>query len=405
MDAVKNYILYLICVSLLFFFLLFSVKMFEKKNNIINSRIYALVNQYENVVKKDSKNNVSINYPKFSYKVLDEKIEEFIKNNSDENVTIQYSVDINRDIISMFYVINKDGKENYENINYSINDSKFISNNDIFDFNVLGNEVLNKVKTKYSTYIYERVVEDNFKSASLKIVQNGIYIYFNSNLFENILHKVYVFFPSTEDVTVSDLKYDKVIAFTFDDGPSQYTNSLVDALIANDSKATFFELGNRMKYNQDVVREIYNKGMEIASHTYAHKNLNRLNESEIDSEINSTNIIFNEITGGNIGYLRPPYGNANEKVKSRANMPIITWSVDTEDWLSRDSEAIYNHILEHVEDGDIILMHDIYPETVEAVKKVLPVLIERGYKVTTVSELAKEKGRTLENGHIYRSFK
>lgn len=405
MDGVKNYILYLICVSLLFFFLLFSVKMFERKNNIINSKIYALVNQYENVVKKDRKGNININYPKFGYKVLDEKIEEFIEENIRDNTSIEYFVDINRDVISMFYIINIDGKIDYKNINYSIKDSKFISNNDIFDFNVLGNEVLDKVKVKYSTYVYERVVSDNFKSASIKIVDDGIYIYFNSSLFENLLHKVYVFFPSTEEVKVSSLEYDKVIAFTFDDGPSQYTTSLVDALIANDSKATFFELGNRMKYNQDIVREIYNKGMEVASHTYAHKNLNKLSESEIDSEVNSTNIIFNEITGGNIGYLRPPYGNANEKVRSRVNMPIITWSVDTEDWLSRDSETIYNHILEHVKDGDIVLMHDIYPETIEAVKKVLPVLIERGYKVTTVSELAKEKGVTLENGHIYRSFK
>ena len=401
----KNYILYLICVSLLFFFLLFSVKMFERKNNIINSKVYALVNNYENVEKRDKKGNVNVSYPKFNYKVLDEEIIEFINQYSKENVSIQYSISVNRNIISIFFVINSEGKERYENINYSIKDSKFINKNDVFDFNILGNEVLEKVKVKYSNYIYERVVVDNFKSAFLKVVDDGIFIYFDNSLFENILHKVYVFFPNTEEDAVLTTNYDKVIAFTFDDGPSQYTASLVDALIANDSKATFFELGNRMKYNQDIVREIYNRGMEVASHTYAHKNLNKLSESEVDDEINSTNIIFNEITGGNIGYLRPPYGNANDKVKSRVNMPIITWSVDTEDWLSRNSEAIYNHILEHVNDGDIVLMHDIYPETVEAVKMVLPVLKERGYKVTTVSELAREKGKTLENGHIYRSMK
>lgn len=402
---VKNYILYLICVSLLFFFLLFSVKMFERKNNIINSKVYALVNNYENVEKRDRKGNVNVNYPKFNYKVLDEKIIDFVNQYSAENVSIQYSISVNRDMISIFFVINDEGKEEYENINYSIKDSKFINKNDVFDFNILGNEVLEKVKVKYSNYIYERVVADNFKSAFLKVVDDGIFIYFDNSLFENILHKVYVFFPNIEEDAALTTNYDKVIAFTFDDGPSQYTASLVDALIANDSKATFFELGNRMKYNQDIVREIYNRGMEVASHTYAHKNLNKLSESEVDDEINSTNIIFNEITGGNISYLRPPYGNANDKVKSRVNMPIITWSVDTEDWLSRNSEAIYNHILDYVNDGDIVLMHDIYPETVEAVKMILPVLKERGYKVTTVSELAREKGKNLENGHIYRSMK
>ena len=199
-------------------------------------------------------------------------------------------------------------------------------------------------------------------------------------------------------------KQGKVIYLTFDDGPSGYSTQVADALIANDSKATFFELGNRMKYNQEIVKELYDKGMEVASHTYAHKNLNKLSVEEIDEEINSTNIIFNEITGDNIKYVRPPYGNANELVRSRMSTPIINWNVDTEDWLSRDSEKIYNHILENAEDGDIILMHDIYPETLEAVKKVLPVLRERGFKITTISGLAEEKGRTLEVGHIYRSI-
>ena len=115
----KNYILYLICVSLLFFFLLFSVKMFERKNNIINSKVYALVNNYENVEKRDKKGNVNVSYPKFNYKVLDEKIIEFINQYSKENVSIQYSISVNRNIISIFFVINSEGKERYENINYT----------------------------------------------------------------------------------------------------------------------------------------------------------------------------------------------------------------------------------------------------------------------------------------------
>ena len=97
--------------------------------------------------------------------------------------------------------------------------------------------------------------------------------------------------------------------------------------------------------------------------------------------------------------------DANDLVKTRINTPLIAWNIDTNDWLYRDSEYVYNHIIDNVQSGDIILMHDIYPETVEAVKKALPHLNALGYKVTTVSELARIQNRILENGVVYRSLK
>ena len=406
MSEVKNYLMYFVCVSLLFLFLFFSVRIFEKKNNIFDMKIHAMVNTYDNKNVKDESKSLDISYPLFQYELLDEKIDKFISQyRNKENILISYDLFVSRDLVNIFFTINDNGKIFYEAINYSIKKNDFVSNDDIFDFKVLGENVLSDVKVKYSSYVYSRVVEDNFKSVHLDLEDNGVYIYFDSKIFENVQHKVFVFYSSEDEQVVNDFKYDKVIAFTFDDGPSKYTKDLVDTLIANDSKATFFELGNRMKYNQEIVLDAYNRGMEVASHTYAHKNLNKLSEEAIDEEINSTNIIFNEITGGSIPFVRPPYGNANDKVKSRVSVPLINWNVDTLDWVSRNSEAIYNHILENVTDGDIVLMHDIYPETIEAVKMVLPVLRERGFKVTSVGELAREKGAVLESGHIYRSFK
>ncbi len=405
MNGVKNYLLYFICVSLLFLFLFFSVRIFEEKNNLASLKLYAMVNDYENVSVKKEDSGVNINYPKFQYDVLNSKVDELVSDYDNfNNVSIDYSVNITKDLISMFFVINKDGIVNYKNINYDIKKLEFCDNNRIFDFNVLGSEVLDKVKAKYSSKVYDSVVSDNFSNASVLVKEEGVYIYFNASIFSNVLHKVFVLFASDNSKSVIDINYDKVIAFTFDDGPSQYSNQVADALKENDSKATFFELGNRMKYNQDIVKSLYDKGMEVASHTYAHKNLNKLSVEEIEEEINSTNIIFNEITGDNIKYVRPPYGNANSTVKATVTTPIINWNVDTEDWLTRDSEKIYNHILENVSDGDIVLMHDIYPETLEAIKMVLPVLRERGFKITSVSGLAEEKGRVLEVGHIYRNI-
>ena len=404
MEQVKNYLIYFVSILFLFIFLFFSIRMFEKKEHILELKAYEKLKEYENI--SINEESINISYPKFNYRVLDEKIEKFIGGYKDKsNVSIEYSINISKPIITMFFTVREENSVSFNNINYSIRDNKFVGNEYLIDFNVLGSEILDVVKKKYSTYIYEKILEDNFKSTYVNITENGMFLYFSPSIFEGVEHSVYVFFKSEESEVVNEIKYDKVIAFTFDDGPSSYTEEIVDALILNDSKATFFELGNRMKYNQDIVREIYNKGMEVASHTYAHKNLNKLGESEIDEEVNSTNILFNEITGANIPYVRPPYGNANEKVKSRISVPLINWSVDTNDWLYRDSEKVYNHILENVQDGDIVLMHDIYPETLEAVKKVLPVLRERGFKVTTVSELAHEKGRVLEPGKLYRSFK
>lgn len=404
MEQIKKYAFYLSIGLLLFLILFFSIKIAD---NIVNAnkKMFEKASKYVNMEVKSDDSQTDIKYPKFNIKTLDEAVNEFVeKYKSKNNVNIEYTVYVSKSIVNMFFKVKDNDIISYTDLNYSI-PLKSFEKSEVFDFNVLGEEVLNKVKIKYSTDIYNKVLENNFKSTHIKVQDEGIYIYYDKNLFGNLPYEVYVFFKSDDSLDAVEMPYDKVIAFTFDDGPGSYTVELAQTLLANDSKATFFELGNRMKYNQDTVKTIYGYGMEIGSHSYAHKNLNKLSEEEIDEEINSVNILFNEITGDNIKLLRPPYGNANSKVKSRVNMPIILWNVDTEDWLSRNSEQICNHILEHAEDGDIILMHDIYGTTLEAVKMVLPILKSRGFKVTTVSELASIKGVTLDNQETYTHFR
>lgn len=196
-----------------------------------------------------------------------------------------------------------------------------------------------------------------------------------------------------------------MVAFTFDDGPSIYTKDFVNTLNEYGFKATFFELGNRIKYNQGVVEYLLNNGMEVASHSYSHKNLNILGDKEIDSEVNSTSIIFNEITKESIKLFRPPYGNLEKNILDRINYPIIMWDIDSYDWLYKDEEIVYKNIINNIKDGSIVLMHDVYITSLEALKKVLPELKAMGYTVTTVSELASSKGYTLENKTKYYSFR
>lgn len=392
MKYIKGYTGYIICMSLLLISIYLCIRIYNKYQD--NQRLTMYNFKFYKEIKE-----VKMVYPKFNINIIDNKINELINNYKDKN--IDYELYLDENTLNIFFTISEDNKYIYKNIDYDIKNNKL---NNVIDYNLYKDIILDKVKSKYETNIYEIINNDNFNNSSYKINEDGIYFYFNDNLFDKI-YKVYIYLPSNNENEVFNKTYDKIVAFTFDDGPSEYTMEIVNTLVLNNSKATFFELGNRMKYNQEIVKNVLNNGMEIGSHTYAHKNLNKLTIEEIDEEINSTNIIFNEITGENIKLLRPPYGNANELVKSRVNTPIITWNIDTNDWLYKDSEHVYNHIIENIESGDIILMHDVYSETVEAVKKVVPYLIEKGYKITTVSELAKYNNIELKEKEVYRSLK
>ena len=229
--------------------------------------------------------------------------------------------------------------------------------------------------------ISEKEFMENYKEQTPKEEPTKVVNKDNNINFKDLDYIPYVTISLTEDVYVEDgteNQNKKYIAFTFDDGPSKYTKELIKTLELNNSSATFFMLGNRMKYNEDIVKEVYNSNSEVASHTYSHKNLNKLSSKDILSEINSPVIAFNEITGGDIKYLRPPYGNYNDIVKS-TNYPIILWNIDPKDWLVKDSSKVYNSVLKHACDGCIVLMHDIKYHTVDALRSIIQYGKNNGY--------------------------
>lgn len=198
----------------------------------------------------------------------------------------------------------------------------------------------------------------------------------------------------------------KTIAFTFDDGPSgSKTEKLVDILNENKAHATFFMLGNRLSLQPNTVNYVLKYGNEIGSHTYTHSNLKRLKKEELKQEEANTNQAYKNITGQNLKLLRPPYGNINDIMKETMDYVFVNWNVDTEDWRYRNVDHIYNAIINTVKDGDIVLMHDLYDTTIEAVKKALPELYVRNFQVVSVTELANLKGYQLENKKVYNSFK
>lgn len=193
-----------------------------------------------------------------------------------------------------------------------------------------------------------------------------------------------------------------MIALTFDDGPNKSTTlSILDTLKKYDSLATFFILGNRVSNNESILERMVKEGNEIGNHTYNHKELTKLSNDELVEQIRKTQDIVLNSTGIELKLMRPTYGSYNDNLKAKIKMPLILWSVDPEDWKSRDSQKVTDHILAKVKDGDIVLMHDIYLSTAEAVKVLVPELINRGYQLVTVSELFESRQESLKEGQLY----
>lgn len=257
-------------------------------------------------------------------------------------------------------------------------------------------EVLpNEIKIYYQNVVTEPMVLEQ------------LYLIINNNEISKYLN--YEFSLDEEYKNESAYDYDptkKYIAFTFDDGPSEAnTKEIIDFLNKNKSTATFFMLGKLINNYPDIPKYALDNNMEVGSHTYSHSNLKKMKLNKVAEEINNTNEAYFNATGETFTLVRPPYGSINEKIKSTFDYTYILWSVDTEDWRYKDADYVTNHILEHAQDGDIILMHDIHPTTKEAVFKVVPELYVRGYRIVSVSELARIKGVELEKHVSYRHFK
>lgn len=193
-----------------------------------------------------------------------------------------------------------------------------------------------------------------------------------------------------------------MIALTFDDGPNpDYTQRILETLRANYSHATFFVVGPNAENYPDVLKAISEAGCEIGNHTYNHKDLTTLSLAEVEEQVAKVNRAVNKAVGENTTVIRPPYGAFDDDVLAQFEEPAVLWDLDTEDWKSRNAQTIVERVLDTVKDGDIVLMHDIYDSTAEAVELLVPKLKEQGYQVVSVSEMARYKGIELKLGKAY----
>lgn len=185
--------------------------------------------------------------------------------------------------------------------------------------------------------------------------------------------------------------YEKMVAITFDDGPSgTYTEMLLDGLKERGVKATFFLIGKNIENNEEIVRRMKEEGHLIGNHTYTHKELCSLDRNTIKMEIERTNSVIENITSEKVRYIRPPFGSFSEQVRWECKMTPIFWSVDTMDWGTTDVDKIVNETVKNTKSGDIILMHDTYYTSVVAALRIIDELQLQGYVFVTADELIIE---------------
>ena len=207
---------------------------------------------------------------------------------------------------------------------------------------------------------------------------------------------------SKGDVNIDASK--PMVALTFDDGPGERTGELLAQLEKYNAHATFFMQGKNIPGKEDFVKKMKEIGCELGNHSYDHPQLTKLSADKIANQIGTTNDLIQQAAGSTATVMRPPYGAINDTVRSSVGLPMILWSIDTLDWKTRNAQSSIDTVMNDVQDGDVILMHDIHTESIDAALVLIPKLEEAGYQLVTVSEMAKAKGVALQNGEKYVDF-
>lgn len=346
-------------------------------------------------IKQNGDGVISITYPKTNIKKLDN----YIKKDINKTTNKFYKINYEEKELNIDYTYNNIDN-NYINIsiktymsydNYQIEDiytyvfdkekNKLLDITDIINTSNDLQDITNK-------FIFDEDFITFFYTQNNKIEQKKIKL---DNININI-EKVITDTETNYESVNKIIDIDKpVVALTFDDGPSEYTKEIIDLLNFYDCNATFFVLGNKVNFYKETIKYAINSGNEIGNHSYNHKWLSRLESDEIKEQINKTQDILKQELNYTPILLRPTYGSVNKKIRNSTDLEIVLWSVDTLDWKIKSSKKIADKALSKIKDGSIILMHDTHKRTYEALKIMIPKLLNQGYQFVTVSELNKIK--------------
>lgn len=198
----------------------------------------------------------------------------------------------------------------------------------------------------------------------------------------------------------------KLIAITFDDGPSANTPTLLDGLEARGAVATFFMCGANGSHgvvqHSDLLPRMVALGCQLANHSYTHPNFTKLTAAQIHGQIEDVEpYLYNAVGEKYLEVVRIPGGSNTERIRANVPHPIIIWSIDPLDWRDRNEDIVYNRIMEKAFDGGVILLHDLYKTSIAAGLRAIDSLREQGYEFVTVSELFRRRGIYMQNGVTY----
>ncbi len=214
---------------------------------------------------------------------------------------------------------------------------------------------------------------------------------------------------NTSDTDISQIDPNrKLISFTFDDSPSKTLENMLAVFASYNednpncpATATLFCNGNLInEASLHTLHTAYALGWEMGNHTYSHPDITTLSDDEFHTEITRTDGLLSAVDGKKLHLFRAPFGRIDGRIKTLST-PAIDWTIDTLDWTGVSSGEIYETVFSQKFDGAIVLMHDGYPNTVEALKRLLPDLKNAGYQVTGVSQMAKANNCPLKNGSTY----
>lgn len=405
----------IIKISIVIILIVISIVPFKHKENKQDNNIETNIEESRQYV-------ISATYPKTNIKKLDNEVENFVlsqiklfKNKSKEikylidrdelnidydyytvndryiNITIKLYIYHSLESIEEYYVqtyyFDKISNHFYNVLDIFSNENDLLSkvNNMLISNNKSMINNLGELTYSFDNdYLIIYLIENNI--TTYKIPLNSIKL--NIEIINNDKEK------DIEPVIKNDKIIDPklpVVALTFDDGPSRYTKDIIDTLKSNNVNATFFVLGNKIEIYKDIISESIKNGNEIGNHSYNHKWLSKLSTNELLDQINKTQDILKEAVNYTPTCFRPTYGSVNNRIRKSINLSITLWTIDTKDWKINSVDRIVERAIKDIEDGDIILMHDIFQRSSEALKKIIPKLKEQGYQFVTISELEEVK--------------
>ncbi len=405
----------IIKISIVIILIVISIVPFKFKENKQDNNIETNIEESRQYV-------ISATYPKTNIKKLDNEVENFVlsqiklfKNKSKEikylidrdelnidydyytvndryiNITIKLYIYHSLESIEEYYVqtyyFDKISNRFYNVLDIFSNENDLLSkvNNMLISNNKSMINNLGELTYSFDNdYLIIYLIENNI--TTYKIPLNSIKL--NIEIINNDKEK------DIEPVIKNDKIIDPklpVVALTFDDGPSRYTKDIIDTLKSNNVNATFFVLGNKIEIYKDIISESIKNGNEIGNHSYNHKWLSKLSTNELLDQINKTQDILKETVNYTPTCFRPTYGSVNNRIRKSINLSITLWTIDTKDWKINSVDRIVERAIKDIEDGDIILMHDIFQRSSEALKKIIPKLKEQGYQFVTISELEEVK--------------